>query len=126
MEEYSLLITFEEILKAVQSVENININSWEDVDRLDVRPKNGIIKVRGINRWEVQIDTHTGKVLQVAYRRSDLIESIHDGTFFHEKVKLWLFLPVALTLFILWLTGVYMFILPHWVNWKRKRNNHRL
>lgn len=107
-------------------MENINIKSWKDVDRLDVRPEKGILKVRGINRWEVQIDTHTGKVLQVAYRRSDLIESIHDGTFFHENMKLWIFLPAALTLFIFWLTGIYMFILPQWANWKRKRNNHRL
>jgi hypothetical protein len=60
----------------------------------------------------VQVDTNTGSVLQVAYRRSDLIESIHDGSFFHDQAKLWVFLPTAIIVLGLWVTGMYLFILP--------------
>ena len=74
----------------------------------------GMVKVRCENRWEVQIDTATGEVLQVAYRRSDLIESMHDGSFFHEHAKLWIFLPSGVILLGLWLTGMYLWILPKW------------
>jgi hypothetical protein len=102
-------------------VEEAKIQSWNDVDRLDVRVEKGVVKVRGKNRWEVQVDTHTGEVLHVAYRRSDLIESIHDGSWFHEKVKLWIFLPSGIILLTLWITGLYMVILPYTVKWKRKR-----
>lgn len=114
-------LSFNEILKVAQSITEANIETWTDVDRLDVRIDKGIVKVRGKNRWEIQIDTYSGEVLQVAYRRSDLIESIHDGSWFHEKAKLWIFFPAGIILFILWFTGVYMAILPLKVKWKRRR-----
>lgn len=115
-------LSFDDILAAVKTAKQAQINSWDDIDRLDIRIGKGIAKVRGKNRWEVQVDTHSGKVLQVAYRRSDLIESIHDGSWFHDKAKLWLFLPSGMILLILWLTGVYMVILPLIVKWNRKKN----
>ena len=92
------VLSFEQILNVVSEVPDIGLTSWDDINRLDVRPKKGIIKVRGNNDWEVQIDSKTGDVLQVAVRRSDFIESIHDGSFFHESFKLWVFLPSALIL----------------------------
>ena len=107
-------IGFDAILAAASTVPEAEIESWEDIERLDVRPASGIVKVRGKTRWEVQVDTATGEVLQVRYRRSDLIESIHDGSWFHDKAKLWLFLPHGLLLLGLWLTGVYLWILPIW------------
>ena len=65
-----------------------------------------------LNRWEIQIDAATAEILQVAYRRSDLIETIHDGSFFHDNIKLWVFFPTAIILFAMWLTGSYLFVLP--------------
>jgi uncharacterized iron-regulated membrane protein len=101
-------ISYDDVLRAVQKVPQINIRTWDDIDRLDVRPSKGIIKVRGRNHWEVQLNASTAEVLQVAYRRTDTIEAIHDGSWFFEGAKLWLFLPVAIVLFILWLTGLVM------------------
>ncbi len=86
------------------------MTSWQDIERLDVRPAKGIIKVRGRNQWEVQLNHNNGDVLQVAYRRTDFIESLHDGSFFHDKAKLWVFLPAAIILTFLWLTGIYLFV----------------
>jgi uncharacterized iron-regulated membrane protein len=107
-----LAINFDEILAAAESVEEANIKTWDDIDNLDVRPSRGVVKVRGNNSWEVQIDASNGAVLGSAYRRSDLIESIHDGTFFGDPVKYWVVLPTALILLIMWGTGVYLFALP--------------
>jgi hypothetical protein len=117
-------LSLEEILAATRSVPRAGIRTWADVDRVDVRPGQGVAKVRGTNRWEVQIDHATGEILQVAYRRSDLIESIHDGSFFHDKAKLWVFLPSAVALFVLWLTGMHLFFLPRVVR-RRKRSKPR-
>ena len=116
-----LHISFDQILEVAKSIPAANIASWNDIDRLDVRPNKGILKVRSKNRWEIQIDTETADVVQVAFRRSDFIESIHDGSFFHDKVKLWVFLPVGFILLILWLSGIYLFFLPHLNRWKRRR-----
>ena len=121
----ALGITFDQILASAKSVREAGIERWQDVDRLDVRPSKGLVKVRAKNRWEIQIDTTTGEVLQVAYRRSDLIESLHDGSFFHDKVKLFIFLPAAIILFLLWLTGIYLFAQPYLVRRKRRRATSR-
>ena len=112
---------FDQILAAAASVPEAEIVGWESVDRLDVRPERGLVKVRARNRWEVQLDARTGEVLLVAYRRSDLIESLHDGSFFHEGAKLWLFLPVGAVLLGLWITGLYLFFLPAIARRRRRR-----
>ncbi len=115
-----LQIPWERVLEIVASVPEADVKSWEDVDRLDVRPGKGMLKVRCKNRWEVQIDTSTGAVLSSALRRSDLIESLHDGSWFHPFAKLGLFLPTALVLTALWVTGVYLWLLPHVIRRRRK------
>lgn len=103
-------LSFDNVLNAVRQVPQANLNGWDDIDRLDVRPAKGIIKVRGKNHWEVQLNAQTGDVLQVAYRRTDTIEAIHDGSWFFDGAKLWLFLPAAILLFVLWVTGIVMLI----------------
>jgi uncharacterized iron-regulated membrane protein len=121
-----LSVSFDQILSATQSFPEAGVKSWDDIDRVDVQPSKGMLKVRCKNRSEVQLDTKTGDVLQVAYRRSDLIESIHDGSFFHDRVKLWIFLPVALVLGVLWMTGIYLFFLPYYAKWRKRRQKTRV
>lgn len=112
-------ISMDAILRTVRGVPEAEVADWSDIDRLDVRPARGLVKVRCKNRYEVQVDTQTGELLQVAYRRSDLIEELHDGSWFHERAKLWIFLPTAVVVLSLWFTGIYLFVLPWWVRWGR-------
>jgi hypothetical protein len=98
-------IGFERILEVARTVPEAEIQSWEDVDRLDLRPGKGVVKVRCKHRYEVQIDTETAEILQVAFRRSDLIESIHDGTYFNDHFKPWVFLPAGIGLAMSVITG---------------------
>ncbi len=118
-------LSFDRILAAARNVPEAKVDNWDDIDRLDVRPSKGMLKIRCRNRWEIQLDANSGDVLQVAYRRSDVIESIHDGSFFHDRVKLWVFLPAALVVGVLWLTGSYLFFLPYYAKWKQRRNQSR-
>ena len=115
-------LSFEQVLKVVKTVERAQINNWNDIERLDIRPGKGVIKIRANNRIEIQIDGKTGEVLQVAQRRSDLIESIHDGTFLQKNANLWLMLPVALSAIFVLVTGVILFCLPYL---KRQRVRHK-
>jgi uncharacterized iron-regulated membrane protein len=113
-------VSMDQLLAAVKARPEAEVRSWDDIDRLDVRIKDGIIKVQCKNRYEVQVDFQTGEVVQVEYRRSDLIESLHDGSWFGDAVKLYVFLPVAIIVLVLWLTGMYLFVLPYAVKWRRK------
>ncbi len=114
-------INFDQVLSVASTVEQARISGWDDIDRLDVRPSKGIIKIRGRNRIEIQIDGQTGDVLHVAKRRSDFIESIHDGTFFEKNANLWLMLPVAIVAILMSITGTIMFFIPYFKKKKRRR-----
>lgn len=116
-------VGFDRVLEAVRGVAEAEVRTWDDVDRLDVRPDKGVIKVRCNNRWEVQVDAQTAEVLQAAVRRSDLIESIHDGSFFFAGAKLWLFAPSAVVLLGLWGTGIYLFALPYLVRRRYRKKS---
>ena len=105
-------IILQSYLDAAKSVKEANISSWDDIERIDIRPDKGIAKIKSKNNWEIQIDIETTEIYATNYRRSDVIESIHDGSFFSEIVKYGWFLPLGILLLILSLTGIYMFFIP--------------
>jgi len=85
---------------------------WDQFERIEFKPSKGIMKFVTPDAWEIQVDPSTGEVLSVMKRRSDIIESLHDGNFFGSSMKYFLSLPTAIILIILSLTGVYMFFHP--------------
>ena len=111
----------ETMFDAARSVPELELTDWRDLSRVDFKPGKGVVKFVAANNWEAQIDTETGEVLAVSYRRSDIIESLHDGAFFGDWVKLWLFFPSALALMFLTLSGVYLFIQPRMKKAEKKR-----
>ncbi|ALO15688.1 putative iron-regulated membrane protein [Salinivirga cyanobacteriivorans] len=51
------------------------------INKIDARPDKGVVKFVFDGHYKgIQLDAATGEVLQVATRRSDLIENIHDGS----------------------------------------------
>lgn len=112
-------LTFARILEISSTVPQAGIRSWDDIDRVDVRPGKGIMKITSNSRWEIQVDSESGAVLHSAYRRSDWLESLHDGSWFHPQAKLWVFLPSGVVVFALWLTGMYLWLLPYQTRRKR-------
>src|SRR5687768_13126099 len=118
-------IGFEQIMATLKNTPSLDVAGWDDVSRVDVRADRGLAKVTLHSGWEAQVDLGTGRLLQTAYRRSDLIESIHDGSFFAgDWTKLGLFLPAGLTLLLLWGTGMWMWWVPFIA--KRRRKLDRL
>lgn len=117
----TMAITWDQMLESARMDSNADIDSWSDVDRLDVRPGKGVVKIRSRNRWELQIDLSNGKILASSYRRSDLIESLHDGSFFGDWSKLIVFLANGVILFGLWVTGMWLWYLPHKVKRQKKK-----
>ena len=112
------------ILEKSQQVVEAEVNGWEDIDRIDVRVGKGVLKVRCKSGWEIQLDAVDGKLLSSNYRRSDVIENIHDGSIFSDAAKLWVFLPNGLVLLALWFTGLYLWYLPFLTKRKKKRREY--
>jgi hypothetical protein len=117
----TIVIEFGHILEALKARPDLGVTSWDDVNRMDVRPDRGIVKVWLRSNWEAQIDLGTAEIRQIWYRRSDWIESIHDGSVFAGDVtKLYVFFPTAIALLLLWLGGLWMFLVP-FINRRRVR-----
>ena len=114
-------ISFEQVLTIAKTVKKAEIDSWQAIDRLDVRPGKGIIKIRAKSEWEIQIDATTGEILKTAYRRSDFIEQLHDFTYWQDSANLWFTLPIAVVLALISITGIILFVLPYY----RRYNNHK-
>ena len=115
-------VGFQEVLGALKSRPELGIQDWRDVQRLDIRPSKGIAKAILDSGWEVQVDLENGQVLQQAIRRSDWIESLHDGSYFAGNwSKIGVFLPIAFVVLAMWITGIWMFWLPFAVKLRRKR-----
>ena len=117
-------LDLEGVLASVRGVPGLGVSGWSDVNRLDIRPGRGIAKVWLHSGYEAQVDLGTGRVLQTAYRRSDLIEAIHDGSYLAgDWSKLGLFLPSGIGLLLLWVTGLWMFWLPFAASGRKSRNS---
>lgn len=115
-------LDLEGILASLRTVPDMQVRDWDDVNRLDVRPGRGVVKAWLMNGYEVQVDLGTGRVLQTAYRRSDVIETIHDGSYFGgDWTKLGLFLPSGVTMLVLWVSGLWMWWVPFIAKRRRAR-----
>jgi uncharacterized iron-regulated membrane protein len=84
-----------------------------EVDRYDVRPGHGVVKVQFTRRnWEVQVDPVTLEVLNVARRHSDWIEQVHDLSIISDNVKLVSMNILGLGLVVLSLSGLWLWYGP--------------
>lgn len=100
------------ILAIARGTPELAVAGWDDVYRLEYRPDRRVVKVVAANGWEAQLDASSGAVLQIAYRRSDVIEQLHDGSWFGSAVHYGLFVPAGLILLLLVCSGLYLFALP--------------
>jgi uncharacterized iron-regulated membrane protein len=100
------------ILEALRKHPGLGVEHWGHVKRIDVRPDRGVAKAWLHTDYEAQVDLGTAEILQIAYRRSDWLESIHDGSIFGDSIKLYVFFPTALSLVLLLMGGVWMFLVP--------------
>ena len=96
-------LEFTQALETARKYPEYGVEGWSDVWRVYVYPNQGITTIRAKNKQEFQIDSSTGKVLQVAVRRTDWLEDVHEGKWM--GLNLWLFLPVHILSLVLWLTG---------------------
>ena len=83
------------------------------IDRMDVRPGDGLVKVRFNDRsvQEVDLDLNTGRVLHVGERNDVFLEKLHSGEIFGDG---WVLLSdaSAVMLVLLLLSGYWLWLFP--------------
>lgn len=83
------------------------------IDRMDVRPADGIAKVRfdDAATTEVTLDLTTGAVLEVGARGDVFLEKLHSGEIFGDR---WVLLSdvAAIGLVVLIVSGYWLWLYP--------------
>jgi hypothetical protein len=89
--------------------------SFERIDRMDVRPGDGIIKVRmrDASSTEVTLDINDGSVLHVGARGDVFLEKLHSGEIFGSR-GVFLSDAGAIGLTLLVVTGYWLWLRPRW------------
>lgn len=91
------------------------------IDRLDVRPSNGVVKVIYKEHWwEVQIDGKSGEVKTISKRTSDWIEALHDGSIISDTFKLISMNAVGWGLLFMTLSGIWLWYGPKVIRARKK------
>jgi uncharacterized iron-regulated membrane protein len=111
-------ITIEELMAAVTQIQHPDFPDADAVDRIDLRPAKRIFKVLSKhNHAEVQVDAVNGHILSISLRRSDLLEALHDGSWFGSWMHGWVMPLAAVANLLLVVTGLYL--------WLRRRHSRR-
>lgn len=113
-------VSAQTVLQILQRTPQSEVKTWKDVNSLIFSPAKGTYQARLANDYLVQIDAQTGETLDVSYRRTNVLIALHQGSFFHKKVMLWIFFPSGLGLLFLWISGMYLSIYPQV---KRRKKN---
>lgn len=99
--------------KALSDSLKLQAGELPQIDRLDFRPKRGIVKVIYKGDWEVQVDATTAQMYSVAKRNVDWIERLHDGSIVADWFK-------NLSMSILSIGLLFMTITGTWIWWMRR------
>lgn len=85
------------------------------VDRMDVRPDDGLVKVRfeDATTTEVILRLDDGRVLSTAPRGDVFLERLHSGELFGDR---WVLLSdvTAIGLMVLMVSGLWLWLFPRW------------
>lgn len=91
------------------SLEKISeIASNEKINQIIFSPKKKSLVIRLENQWEWQLHPVTGEIIQKKFRLSSLLIDIHQGSFFTDPVRYFIFIPISFLLIVLWLTGTIL------------------
>lgn len=116
-------LSFEDMaIRAQAALDSVTQTSGNTIDRMEGRPKNGIVKVLFKNGyWEAQLDASTGKVFSVQRRHADWIEHVHDGTIISEVFKLVSMNVLGFGLLVMILSGFWLWYGPKRI--RRQKEN---
>jgi uncharacterized iron-regulated membrane protein len=105
--------------KPLATIDNLIQVAKKDssIEQIIIRPQKNNITVRYKNYEESQFHAQTLEHLGTSTRHSTWIIKLHQGTLFGDWVRDFIFIPTAIGFFLLWITGVILYI-----NSKRKRS----
>jgi uncharacterized iron-regulated membrane protein len=129
IERMSDVVSLDAVANAAFSAGLPELQTKNDIDRFELHVDKNIFKVTSKKGFrEVQVEARTGRVLSTGHRNDSLTEQIHDMSFISPWLHDWVLPAVAVLLFLLGVTGIYMFFVPVFrrMAFRRKQNENHL
>ena len=84
------------------------------IDRMDVRPRDGFVKVRLRDKasMEMTVDINTGRVVHVGRRGDVFLEKLHSGEIFGGLPFVIIYDIAAVALVLTLITGYWLWLVP--------------
>ncbi len=116
------IITMQELLEVVHTQDNPDFRTLADIERIDFRPDERVFKVISKHHHsELQVCAVTGRVMSTGRRRSDLLEDVHDGSFWAGWWHDWVMPLFGVGLVFMTASGLWLWIEPTGRRRKRRR-----
>jgi uncharacterized iron-regulated membrane protein len=113
VESLAEVVSLDVVTQSALAVGRPDLRSVDDIDRIDYRPGKNIFKVISAKGYsEVQVDGKTGQVVAVGNRNDQLVEDIHDLSFFDERLRTTVSPVIALALAMMAISGVVIWTVP--------------
>ena len=114
--------SLQDVFAVVFAEDHPDFQNLDDIDRIDFRPGKRVHKVRSRhNHSEIQVDAVTGAILSRDWRPSDLLEDLHDGSFYARWAHAYFMPLVAIALAFMVGSGIYIWAWPVLQRRKRRR-----
>lgn len=96
------------------------------IDRMDVRPRDGFVKVRLRDKasMEMTVDINTGQVVHVGRRGDVFLEKLHTGEIFGGQPFVILSDIAAIALVLTLITGYWLWLIPKISRGIGRRDSH--
>ena len=119
-------VPIQDIVAVIIAQDHPDFQTPADIDRIDTRPDKRVHKVRSRHHYtEYQVDAITATILSGPDRRmSDLLESIHDGSFFADWFHDWIMPIVPISILLLVFSGFWLWLQPKFRRARRRRTTH--
>ena len=90
---------------------------WDD----GYSPGKRVFKVQSKHNYaEIQVDAVTGKILSVAWRPSDLLEALHDGSYYADWLHATLMPISGIGFLFVSVSGLYLWLRPALLKRKKR------
>lgn len=115
--------TMDQVLRVITRDDSTHIKTWEDVNSIIYKPSKGTIQLRTKRSTLIQLNGTTAKILSIQARRTGWLIQLHEGSYWGKGVRQYIFLPSAIGLLLLLISGVLL-IFNHYSR-KFKKNYPR-
>jgi uncharacterized iron-regulated membrane protein len=119
LERVEEILPVSQVLSIAFGAGHAELSEVGEVDRVDYRPGDNVFKVVSKDGYrEVQVDGTQGSIVSDAFRNDQMMEDIHDMSFFADLAHGYLLPTVAIGLLLLSLSGIVIFITPIVRRWR--------